>query len=236
MRVSGITPCTVLDYPEHTACVLFLPGCNMRCKFCHNSEFVLPEKIQKIKDTFLEEDVVFSFLKKRIGKLQGVVISGGEPTVHAELASFIQKIKKLGFKVKLDTNGNNPVRLKQLIDAGLIDYIAMDVKTSVETYQTLVGPMAHPEFITASMDLIRMSGITYEFRSTLIQEFHTPDILEHMAQLFLPNQDILYLQQFRPGTTLDPSYSTYHGYEEEKMKDIASTYFAPHTKQVLVRI
>lgn len=235
MRVSGITPFTALDYPEHTACVLFLPGCNMRCKFCHNSEFVIPEKIREIKDTFLEEDVVFSFLQKRIGKLQGVVISGGEPTVHAALKPFIEKIRALGFLIKLDTNGNNPVRLKALIDADVIDYIAMDVKTSLATYQELVGSMAHPDFIDMSMELIRTSGIPYEFRSTLIREFHTSDILHHMASLFSPEQDTLYLQQFRPGTTLDPAYGAYHGYSEDEMQDIAETYFSTNTRQVHIR-
>lgn len=236
MRVSGITSFTALDYPEHTACVLFLPGCNMRCKFCHNSEFVLPEKLRSIKDTFIEESAVFSFLKKRIGKLQGVVISGGEPTVHADLASFIKKIKQLGFKIKLDTNGNNPIRLKELIDTSLIDYIAMDVKTSMESYQELVGARAHPDFITASMMLIRTSRIPYEFRSTLIKEFHTPEILRSMSQLFSLDEDTLYLQQFRPGTTLDPTYGAYHGYSEQEMHTIAKTYFASCAKRVFVRV
>lgn len=235
MRVSGITPFTALDFPEHTACVLFLAGCNMRCKFCHNSEFVLPEKIRQIKDTFLEEEVVFSFLEKRIGKLQGVVISGGEPTVHAELDTFIQNIKRLGFKVKLDTNGNNPFRLKALIDAKLLDYIAMDVKTSLETYQQLVGQMAHPNLIEASMDLIRISGVPYEFRSTLIREFHTQDILQDMAELFSSKLDTVYLQQFRSGTTLDPTFGGYHGYSEKEMYNIATTYFSPYVKEVYIR-
>ncbi len=233
LQFSGIQAFTLLDYPEHTSCVLFLPGCNMRCKFCHNAEFVLPEKIKQIKDSFIDESVIFSFLEKRKGKLDGIVISGGEPTVHVKLPQFIKKVKNMGFLVKLDTNGNKPEMLVNLYEQGLLDYVAMDIKSDMKTYQALVGKRAKPELIQESMEIIRKSGIQYEFRSTLVREFHTPEVLEAMTLLF-KECDILYLQQFRSGNTLDPAYKTRTGYYKEEMEDFAKKYFS-HVKKVIVR-
>ncbi|PIR76985.1 MAG: anaerobic ribonucleoside-triphosphate reductase activating protein, partial [Candidatus Magasanikbacteria bacterium CG10_big_fil_rev_8_21_14_0_10_38_6] len=139
MVISGVQPFTLLDFPEKTACIIFTAGCNFRCGYCHNPEFVLPEKIQQIKTSFIDEETIYSFLQKRKGLLDGVVISGGEPTMMGDLPAFIRNIKELGFLVKLDTNGNRPLVLQHLLDEGLLDYVAMDVKTSLVNYADLVG-------------------------------------------------------------------------------------------------
>ncbi|OGH73906.1 MAG: hypothetical protein A3C90_02720, partial [Candidatus Magasanikbacteria bacterium RIFCSPHIGHO2_02_FULL_51_14] len=164
----------------------------------------------------------------------GVVISGGEPTMMPDLADFMRRVKELGFLVKLDTNGNNPVMLQNIIDARLADYIAMDVKTSLAAYQTLVGDRAKAEAIRTSIEFIRASGIRYEFRSTLIKEIHTSEILRSMAES-MRGADMLYLQQFRPGHTLDPQFGKYHAFSKEEMEEIADV-FREQVKHVSVRV
>ena len=132
MQLSAIKKSTLLDYPGKLATIIFTPGCNLRCRFCHNPEFVLPEELEKIRHDFIGEEVFFRFLQTRVGFLDGVVICGGEPTIHKDLPEFCQKIKNLGFLVKLDTNGSNPEMLELLLEQKLVDYIAMDIKHSPE--------------------------------------------------------------------------------------------------------
>ncbi len=138
MNLSGIKKSTLLDYPGKIATLIFTPGCNFRCGFCHNPEFVLPDRVEKLRKDFISEEIFFRFLKTRIGFLDGVVICGGEPTIHSDLMGFCKKIKDLGFLVKLDTNGSRPEVIRDLLDANLIDYIAMDVKHTWEQYADLV--------------------------------------------------------------------------------------------------
>lgn len=233
MHVSGVTPFTMLDFPDRIACIVFLPGCNMRCRFCHNAEFVLPEKIKKIASSFIDDKTVLRFLRKRRNKLEGVVVSGGEPTVHPEVLEFMKNVKEMGFLVKLDTNGHNPGMLKRIIDAGLTDYFAMDVKTSLAEYQNLVGPRVNPSLIKKSMQLIRGSGIEYEFRTTLIKEHHSAKVLNDMKELFHEN-DSFFLQQFRSGNTLDPTFGKYGGLGITEMNTIKRSYFN-NLKKVNIR-
>lgn len=234
MLISGIQRFTLLDFPEHIACIVFLTGCDFRCGYCHNPEFVLPKEIKKISKSFIPEGVFFNFLESRKGLLDGVVISGGEPTISSSLPIFIKKIKDSGFKVKLDTNGNNPPMLEKLLKDNLIDYIALDVKISLEEYPSLVGPCIRPDFISKSIQLIKKSGIEYEFRSTLIREIHTEKILKNMATL-LEGTTSYYLQTFRSGHTLDKKFQKYHPFTQTEMNDIAEKIFAKKVKKVCVR-
>lgn len=222
MLISGIQPFTQLDFPGRLACIVFTAGCNLRCGYCHNPEFVLPEKIAKLKNSFVKEDALFTFLEKRKGLLDGVVISGGEPTLAPDLLSVMERIKNMGFLVKLDTNGMRPEVIEQALQQNLVDYIAMDVKTSLATYAT-VGCL-QSESIAQSIDMIKHSGVEYEFRSTLMKEIHTPEVLEEMAEL-LSGSSQLFLQQFRPGHTLDPSYAEYTSFSEIEMKMLAGNVF-----------
>lgn len=233
MMLSAVQKFTMLDFPEKVACIAFTPGCNMRCGFCHNPEFVLPEKIKELQGSFITEEIFFAFLKKRWLLLQGVVVSGGEPTIWQDLPVFIRKIKRMGFLVKLDTNGNHPEMLKCLLEEKLLDYIAMDVKTALSAYSKLTGPTVRTDSITKSVGLLKRSGIDYEFRTTLIKEHHTPSVLEEMRELFVGAEQ-LFLQTFRPATTLNPTFAYYHSFPPEEMQAIA-TYFRSYVSKISVR-
>lgn len=228
MLISGIQKCTTIDYPEHLSCIVFTPGCNMRCKFCHNPEFVLPEKIKQIKDSFIPEQIFFSFLKSRKNLLEAVVITGGEPTLMADLVDFIKKIKNLGFKVKLDSNGQRPEVLKKLLDNNLVDYIAMDVKASLEHYNALTGKFVRTDKIKESIKLLNNQKnsknkykINYEFRTTMIKGIHNKQEMLNIGKL-IKGADQLHLQTFRPGNTLDPNFKKYEGYSLNEMHDFAN--------------
>jgi len=234
MNIAAVQQFTMLDYPGKTACIVFFAGCPLRCGYCHNPEFVLPEKIRKLKPSFISEESFFSFLDKRSDLLDGVVISGGEPTVHADLILFIEKIKEKGFLVKLDTNGTHPFVIREMLDKELLDYIAMDVKTSIAGYPKLVGPRLKVGDIMESIDTIKDSNIAYEFRSTLIREVHSKDILDSMARL-IAGAKMLYLQQFRSGETLDPKFREYSSFSAEELQDVVAPIFRPFVDKVLVR-
>ena len=171
MRLGGLQKTTLLDFPGKIACTVFTSGCNFRCPFCHNASLVLPDRY--CAEDFSEADF-FSFIEKRKGILDGVVVSGGEPTVQRDIKDFIYKIKQFGFDVKLDTNGSAPDKLKELISEGLIDYIAMDIKNSPQKYSSTVGCDLLPA-IEESVDVIMNAKVEYEFRTTAVNELHTVD-------------------------------------------------------------
>ncbi len=234
MIISGVQQFTMLDYPNKHACIVFTAGCNFRCGYCHNPEFVLPEQLAKIKDSFIPEEAIFSFLQRRVGLLDGVVISGGEPTMMPDLVVFAQKVKDMGFLVKLDTNGNKPEVLKKLYDKDLLDYVAMDVKMSLASYCDVVGNRANPEAIAKSMDMIKQSGLPYEFRTTLVPNIHTPKVLDDMKEL-LTGSKLLFLQTFRPSHTLDPGFGRYQAFSDAQMQHIRS-HFADVIDEVHIRV
>jgi len=159
--IRGIQKFTLIDFPEKVACTVFLGGCNFRCVYCHNPELVIPPFPPKVP-----EEYFFDFLESRKGKLDGVVICGGEPTIHPNLPEFIRKIKERGFAVKLDTNGYNVRMIKRLIEENLLDYIAMDVKAPLEKYEEIVGVKIEKERIVEAIKIIMDSGVKYEFRTT----------------------------------------------------------------------
>lgn len=234
MLISGVQKITLLDFPEHTSCIVFTAGCNYRCGYCHNPEFVLPEKLREMKENFIPEESFFCFLEQRKGKLDGVVVSGGEPTMMPDLIPFLKKIKQMGFLVKLDTNGNSPSVLEKIFQEKCVDYVAMDVKTSLREYKKLVGERADESKLAQSIEMIKKQAPDYEFRSTLIKEVHTPEIIEAMAELF-QGAKRLYLQQFRPGHVLNPLFESFHPFSESEMKDIAQK-FSLSVKDVEIRV
>lgn len=233
MLISGIQPFTILDYPGKVSCIVFTPGCNFRCGFCHNPEFVLPEKIAELRENFIKEEAFFNFLAQRRRKLDGVVISGGEPTLMPDLEEFIRKIKSLGFLVKLDSNGNRPAVLKRLLDKNLLDYIAMDFKTSLPRYQGLSGQWAVEKNIAESIRLISTSGVDHEFRTTLVKEVHTPEVLHEMCRQ-IKGVKRLSLQTFRPGITLSPAFANYTPFSEEETGHIADL-FSASVEEVIIQ-
>ncbi|MBX9809312.1 anaerobic ribonucleoside-triphosphate reductase activating protein [Candidatus Gracilibacteria bacterium] len=207
MQISGIKKSTLLDYPGKVATLIFTPGCNLRCGYCHNREFVLPEEIKKIKKSFISEEVFFRFLRSRIGFLDGVVICGGEPTIHMDLTDFCMKIKDLGFLVKLDTNGTRPNIIKKLLKQNLVDYIAMDIKQGLSgsKYSNLIGVNIENEIFQSSIDIIKNYAPNYEFRTTVIGGIHTSETIEEIAKN-IEGAKQYYLQNYRDGHTLDPNF------------------------------
>lgn len=176
MNIQGIQKLTLLDYPGKMACTVFTAGCNLRCPFCHNASLV----VNPPKESAYSQEEIFSFLKKRKGILDGVAITGGEPLIQSDLEEFIVKTRELGYSVKLDTNGTNPEKLRKLIDNNLLDYVAMDIKGSKNSYSQCVGiPNYDTTKIEKSVEILKAGNIDYEFRTTVAKGLHTTqDIAE----------------------------------------------------------
>lgn len=180
MIIHGFQKMTLLDYPGRVACTIFTAACNLRCPFCHNAGLVT--KIET--DQRIDESEVLAYLQKRKGILDGVCITGGEPTLQKDLADFIRKIRALGYAVKLDTNGTNPAVLQSLLDEGLLDYVAMDIKNIPEKYAATVGVASFDVTpIRQSIDLLLAGRVDYEFRTTVVAEYHTPSDIGQIAAL-----------------------------------------------------
>jgi len=216
IEIGGLQKTTLIDYPGRVAATVFLVNCNFRCPFCYSSELVIPEKIKKQPRIPLKE--FFSFLRERAGLLDGVVICGGEPCLNQELPQFIKKIKKLGYLVKLDTNGSNPSLLKKLIEEKLIDYIAMDIKAPLnkKKYSGAIGREIDINLIKESIKLIKDSGIEYEFRTTVVPGIHSKEDIIEIAKQLRPARKY-FLQNFRPEKTNDPKFEKIRPYSKEKM-------------------
>ena len=196
MKISGLQKLTLLDYPGKMACTVFTYGCNFRCGFCHNALLVTEENSDSIS-----EDEFFAFLKKRQGILEGVCISGGEPTLQKDLYDFIKKVRALGYAVKLDTNGTNPRLLKTLLEEKLLDYVAMDIKNSPEKYSLICGCEVDMDAIRESVSIIKESSVDYEFRTTTVREYHTKEDFLSVAN-WLEGDSKYFLQQFEDSGNL----------------------------------
>lgn len=180
MRLGGIQKLTLLDYPGTVACTVFTLGCNMRCPFCHNALLVTKTEEAEV----YPEEEFFAFLNKRRGILDGVCVTGGEPLLQSDAGEFIAKIKALGYKVKLDTNGSFPDRLEEILKSGNVDYVAMDIKNSPEKYAETVGiPGFDVSKIQRSIEIIRSSGVEYEFRTTVVAPLHNGESIAGAAEM-----------------------------------------------------
>lgn len=191
MNISGFTKLTLLDFPQKLACIVFTQGCNYNCAFCQNSGLI---KCQK--ENLIEHEEVFNYLKKRKNVIEGVVISGGEPTIQPRLIDFIRKIKKLGLAVKLDTNGSNPQIIQKLLNENLIDYIAMDVKNIFDEYDPIVNlKKVNIANIKKSIEIIKKSQIDHEFRTTIMKNYHNLEKITRICE-YLGKDQKYYLQNF----------------------------------------
>ncbi len=198
MTISGMQKLTLLDYPGNTACLIFTQGCNFRCPFCHNKDLLNESGENQI----VSENEVFSYLEKRKGVIDGVCISGGEPLLQKDIESFITKVKEMGFKVKLDTNGSSPSKLKRLLDNNLLDYVAMDIKNNFLNYDKTSGiEMLNIENIKRSIDILEHSNIEYEFRTTIVKELHDILGLEEICKYLGPNVKY-YIQNYKDCDTV----------------------------------
>ncbi len=189
MKIAGLQKLTLLDFPNKVASIIFTQGCNLRCPYCHNSGLIPFDS-----DDLISEEEVFSYLKKRKGVIDGLVISGGEPTVQSDLIFFIKRVKDLGLQVKLDTNGCNPDVLKKIIDENLVDYIAMDIKNTITKYKDVAGVNVQADKLKKSIELIKNSSIDHEFRTTIIKNIHDIKTISEICSYV--DGDKMFLQNF----------------------------------------
>ena len=240
MKIGGLQKFSMLDYPEHLSAIIFTKGCNFRCQYCYNPMLVLPEGADKPKNIdstengnhkFSDEEIeevnseisendLFDFLNKRVGKLEGIVITGGEPTLHPDLPEFIDKIRDLGFKIKLDTNGTNPEMLQKLIINKQIDYIAMDLKGTEESYSEVTGVPVDLENIKKCIKIIMESGVSYEFRTTVVPELIKLEDIPVMGEM-IKGADKWFLQQFKSDMELvNSEFENFKPYEKKVLDEM----------------
>ncbi len=208
-NIRGILPSSMLDWPGKICSVLFLAGCNFRCPYCHNPELL---KVGSSEDNIAWEGIEH-YLAERRGWIDGVSITGGEPTLHADVPLLCERLRKLGMAVKLDTNGSHPRLLAEILSQGLVDFVAMDLKTALQRYPEVVRAPVDPSAIGESLDMIIRSGVEHEFRCTLVPGLVDLDDLESLAQR-AEGAKAFVLQQFRSDITLDPAYTGAEGYPE----------------------
>lgn len=227
MKIAGMEKITLLDYPEKVACIIFTRGCNFKCPFCQNSDLI---NCQTVGD--ISEEDVFKYLEKRKNILDGVVISGGEPTLQPNLKKFIKRVKELGLLVKLDSNGFRPDILEDLINNNLIDYVAMDIKNSLNKYGMTCGIKdINTQNILKSIAIIKMSNIDHEFRTTIIKEHHEIKDIEDIIKIIGKNSKY-YLQNFKNSEyVLD---KTLHGFSDDELKNM-QIYFKDVDKNLIIR-
>lgn len=210
MKIAGFQKVTLLDFPGLVACTVFIGGCNFRCPFCHNADVVE----EKTGGEFPKEEII-AYLKKRRGVLDGVCITGGEPLLYPETLDFMREIKDLGFKIKLDTNGSVSTRLKEAVAAGLCDYVAMDIKNTLEKYPLTAGGSVNTEKIKESIAFLLSGAVSYEFRTTVVKELHTKDDILKISEE-ISGASKWYLQQFvDSGNLIDSGFSAYSPSELE---------------------
>jgi len=212
VRIGDIQKFSLIDYPGRICAIIFTQGCNFRCPYCHNPELVIPSLYMEP----IANEELFSFLEKRKEKLDAVNITGGEPTLQPDLIDFIKRIKSLGYMVKIDTNGSFPEVMEPLIADNLLDYIAMDVKAPLKKYGTVTGSSIDPECITKSIELIRDSGIDYEFRTTIVKSLLTETDIEQIGTL-IEGARCHVLQKFVPSKTLDPEFMHEGTYTDDEI-------------------
>lgn len=246
----GIQKTTLLDYPGKVAATVFTYGCNFRCPFCHNPETVIePLKEEQI----VPEEYVLDFLSNRKGKLDALVITGGEPLLHKDLLPFLRKVKELGFLVKVDTNGSFPDEIQKYLDLGIVDYWAMDIKNSEERYletaglnnvgtglvpvqnrtTTRVVPTDMLQNIKQSISLIKNSGVDYEFRTTVVPSLHDEESMRGIGEL-IKGARKFYIQNFRAGKTLDKSYENKRSFTPDELS-VFKKIMEEYVEQVEIR-
>lgn len=206
MNIQGLQKLTLLDYPEKVACTIFTAGCNFRCPFCHNASLVTHIDVGRNIPT----EQVLSFLKKRLGVLDGICISGGEPLLQPDLEEFISRVKEMGYFVKLDTNGSSADLLRRLVEKRLLDYVAMDIKNAPEKYSATIGMKEYNmENVFQSVDFLLSGAVSYEFRTTVVREFHKREDFDSIGR-WIKGAGRYYLQNFQDsGDLIRPGLRAY---------------------------
>ena len=219
--IAGVEATSLIDFPGHLSAVLFVQGCDFRCPFCHNPELIATGAVVGPGGCFgMPLDELADLLARRVRVLDGIVITGGEPLLHPGLADFAAWIRSYGYAVKLDTNGSLPDRLEAVL-AGVIDYVAMDVKSSPERYAEAAGCHVDVDRVARSIALIRASGLPHEFRSTVLPRLHDEPTVRAMARM-IAGAPRYYLQRFRPARTLDPAFRSERPFTDDEMQALAA--------------
>ena len=213
MIIGGFQGFSLIDYPDKICAIVFTQGCNFRCPYCHNPELIDTKRSRS--DRFKEEEIL-SFLERRQGKLEAVTITGGEPLLQAGLEGFLLKVKGLGYLAKLDTNGSFPQRLEKILESRAVDYIAMDIKTSLDKYESVVRKKIETAQILRSIRLIMDSGLDYEFRTTVVKPLIEKDDFTKIGQL-VKDSRLYVLQRFVSSKVLDDECLDMHGYSDEEL-------------------
>ena len=229
MLIGGLQKFSLIDYPGKICAIVFTQGCNFRCPYCYNIDLVLPEHFK----TPIPEEEIFSFLERRKGKLDAVEITGGEPTLQPDLLEFMGKIKRMGFLVKLDSNGTNPEVVEKAIRNKLVDYLAMDVKAPLDKYSSVVRVAVDADDIKRNIGLIMRSGIDYEFRTTVVKSLLAKSDIIKIGKS-IKGAKAYYLQRFVPSKTLDPKFSKETTYSDEEFEDIRRS-LAKYVKKCFLR-
>ena len=212
MKIVGFQKLTLVDYPGKMACIIFTEGCNYRCPYCHNSLLVYEKS-----DYEISEDEIFNYLDKRKGIIEGIVISGGEPTIQKDLIEFLKKLRNYPISIKLDTNGSNPDILEKILDNNLVDYVAMDIKNSIKKYPiTTAIKNINVDNVLKSIKLLIHSNIDYEFRTTIVKELHDIDDIKEIRKLI--GKSKYYIQNFKDNENV--KYSNLHGFTSNELKEI----------------
>ncbi len=218
MVIGGLQRLTLSDFPGRLAAVLFTRGCNFRCPFCHNPELV---DTRRFAETIPQAEV-FSFLRTRSGTLDGVVVTGGEPTIHADLPALLRSLKELGLAVKLDTNGSAPGALERLIAQELVDYVALDIKSSPALYPAAAGVPVDIDALRCSVELLAAAGLAHELRMTYVERLIPLKELEAVAELARGCQ-VFFVQAFQPSKALDPSFLLLSRPSRQELEQVRST-------------
>ncbi|NLZ24415.1 anaerobic ribonucleoside-triphosphate reductase activating protein [Candidatus Dojkabacteria bacterium] len=230
MLIAGLEKSSLLDYAGKISSVIFTYGCNLRCEYCHNPELVIhPCR----KEMIIPEREVFKFLESRIGLIDGVVITGGEPTIQPDLIPFIKKIKDLNYLVKLDTNGTNPTIIKEIISLNIVDYWAMDVKYSKELYKQKLTENIDYKDIEESINLIKDNAKDYEFRTTFVKEIHSIDTAKEIGRIIKGSKKY-YIQNFRPGKTINPNLTNSNSFTQKELEELREI-MIKYVKKVEIR-
>lgn len=229
MKLVGLVKSSLIDYPGKVAAVIFTQGCNFRCGFCHNPDLIRIENLE-LEVNYSEKEIL-DFLKSRIGKLDGVVITGGEPLIQPDLEGFIAKIKAMGYAIKLDTNGSSPEKLKHLIDSKLVDYVAMDIKGTFAKYGQICSYL-NTKVIQQSVKLLTQNEVDYEFRTTVVPCYHDPEDFELIGQI-IQGAKVYTIQNFRPQITLDKNLNTVQPFTLDELNSF-SEIIAPYVQKVVI--
>ncbi|NYZ75611.1 anaerobic ribonucleoside-triphosphate reductase activating protein [Candidatus Micrarchaeota archaeon] len=213
MEFGGIQKTSLIDYPAKIAVVLFTKGCNYACSYCHNPHLAAPDE----KTPTVTEEEALEALRKRRKYADALVVTGGEPTLQKDLPAFLRKARGLGYLIKLDTNGSNPLFLSQLLKEGLLDYVALDLKAAPEDYPLLTKSKTDAESVRKSAEAIKKSGVDYEFRTTVVPGLHEARKIKSMSE-WVDGGKRLFLQRFRPGYCLDPKWNNKNEPTDAEMK------------------